>query len=130
MESSWSGTGVFPGKGATRPTETNVPPLPTGTKVSPKHTHRFQAACGRHRISSGRAGRDRNTQLSPFSETPENQCAWVQNSGSKHQKGRSYHKTITVVFSPCFLEKHNNQGPHSHNIGHDINEFGHRETAG
>ena len=48
----------------------------------------------------------------------------------KRQKGRSYHKTITIVFSPCFFQKRNDQGPHSHNIGHDIIEFGHRETAG
>ena len=46
------------------------------------------------------------------------------------KKGRSYHKTITVVFSPCFFQKRNNQGPQSHIIGNDINEFGHRETAG
>ena len=46
------------------------------------------------------------------------------------KKGRSYHKTITVVFLPCFLQKRNDQGPHSHNVGHDFNEFGHRETAG
>ena len=43
---------------------------------------------------------------------------------------RSYHKTITVVFSPCFLEKRNYQGPHSHNVRHNINQFGHRETTG
>ena len=125
MERHW----CVPGGRATRPTEINVPPLPTGTEVSPKTYSQISSSMWKTR-NFKRAGRDRNTHLSPFSKTQENQCAWVRNSGSKHQKGRSYHKTITVVFSPCFLEKRNNQGPHSHNIGIDINEFGHRETAG
>ena len=43
---------------------------------------------------------------------------------------RSYHKTINVIFSPCFLEKRNYLGPHSHNVRHNINQFGHRETTG
>ena len=51
---------------------------------------------------------------------------WQQTS----KQGRSYHKTITVIFSPCFLEKRNYQGPHSHNIRHNINKFGHRKTTG
>ena len=128
MESPWSGTGVFPGGGANAPYRTQCAP-PAGTGVSPKHTHRFQAACGKHGTSNGRADRDRNTHLSPFSNRPENQYARVQNSGSERKKGRSYHKTITVVFSPCFFQKRHDQGPNSHNVGHDYNKFGHCETA-
>ena len=41
VESLWSATGVFPGGGATRPTETNVNP-PTGTETTHGPTYRFQ----------------------------------------------------------------------------------------
>ena len=119
-----------PGGGGQRALPNPMCPLPTGTGMSPKHTHRFQAACGKHGTSNGRADRDRNSHLSLFSKTPEDQYARVQNSGSKHEKGRSYHKTITVVFSPCFLQKRHDQGPHSHKVGHHFHEFGHRKTAG
>ena len=66
----------------------------------------------------------------PFHLKHQIQYTCVRSSGNKRQKGRSYHRTITVVFSPCFVQKRNDQGPHSLNIGHDINKFGHRETTG
>ena len=74
MESPWSNTGVFPGGGgggATRSPLTKVPPSQLEQGWIRGHTHRFQAACGKHEISNGRADPDRNTHLSLSSETPK-----------------------------------------------------------
>ena len=127
MERHW----CVPGGRATRPTETNVPPPPNWNRGESQNILTdFKQLVEDMEFQAGELVVIEIPIYPFFLKTPENQCAWVRNSGSKHQKGRSYHKTITVVFSPCFLEKRNNQGPHTHNIGHDINEFGHRETAG
>ena len=103
MESPWRGTGVFPGGGQRALPKPMCPPYQLERRWVPKHTHRFQAACGRYGISSGRAGRDRNTHISPFSVTPENQCAWVRNSGSKHQKEDHTTRLSPSSFRPVSL---------------------------
>ena len=79
------------------------PPPNWNGSESQKHTHRFQAACGRHGISTGRAGRDRNTHLSLYSKTPENQCAWVQTVAANIKKGDHTTRLSPSSFRPVSL---------------------------
>ena len=67
MEQNW----CVPGKMPTRFPVTNVPLSQLEQGWIYRHTHRFQAACGRHGLSNERADRDRNTHLSLSSETPK-----------------------------------------------------------
>ena len=88
MEQHWCVPG---GGGATRSPLTKVPPSQLEQGWIRGHTHRFQAACGRHEISNGRADPDRNTHLSLSSET-QNQFIWVRSS-RKHTPKKGDHTT-------------------------------------
>ena len=36
---------------------------------------------------------------------------------------------MAVIFSSGVFQVRNNQGPYSHNIGHDVNDVGHHKAA-
>ena len=91
-------------------------------------THIFQAACGKDGTSDERAGLVGSTHPSPSSEHHKNNVHGYTKV-AKNQRKRSFHKTIAVIISPCLLQLRNNQRPHSHNIGHNVQESSHATSA-
>ena len=100
MESPWSNTAVFPGGGATRFPLTNVPPSQLEQGWIYGYTYRFQAACGRHEISSGRADHDRNTHISLSSETPKINIHIYKHRQQNVEKGDHTTRLSPLSFRP------------------------------
>ena len=128
MERHWCVPGG--GGGPTRPTEPNVPPPNWNRGESTNILTDFKQHVENTELQTGELVVI-EIPIYPFLlKHQEINMHGHKTVAASIKKGRSYHKTITVIFSPCFLEKCNNQGPHSHNIGHDINKFRHCKTAG
>ena len=89
----------------------------------------FQAAWARHGTSDKRAGFYESTHSSPLSKYQRHKIRGYEIGAIKFKRGRSYHKTIDVIFSPCLLRVRNNQRLPFHNFGHDVHEFWHAKTA-
>ena len=131
MASPWSTTGVFPGGGRqTRPTEPNVPPPNWNSRESTIILTDFKQHVEKTELQAGELVVVEIPIDPSFLKTPGNQKHGHKTVTGNTKQGRSYHKTITIVFSPCFLEKRDNQGPHSHDVRHNINKFRHRKTTG
>ena len=71
----------------------------------------------------------REVPIHPLLLNMKKQYAWIRSCGNNIQRRRSYHKTITVIFSPCLLQVQDNETPHSQDFGQDVHVFCHAKTA-
>ena len=46
------------------------------------------------------------------------------------KRGRSHHKTITIVFAPRLLQIGNNQGPNADDVGDNVKKMRHTQVVG
>ena len=92
-------------------------------------TYIFQVACGKDGNSDERAGLKRSTYPNTFSKHQKYNILSYETLAKKFKTGRSWHKTIAVIFSACLVEVRRDHMRYSRNFGHDVTEFRHAKTA-